>query len=65
MQFTFTSILAAMAMATVTEAQRACVDIAAVGGACGGYYPVQCEIQESPFPGTGTVTECCFQGVSC
>ncbi|KAI0404704.1 hypothetical protein F4802DRAFT_566007 [Xylaria palmicola] len=65
MQFSFTTILAALAMATITEAQSACVYIESLGGACNGYYPVQCQVQESPFPGTGKVTKCCVRGVSC
>ncbi|KAI1275125.1 hypothetical protein F5Y07DRAFT_390146 [Xylaria sp. FL0933] len=58
MQFSFTTILAALAMATFTQAQYACEYIEALGGACNGYYPIQCEVQESPYPGTGTVTKC-------
>ncbi|KAI0798920.1 hypothetical protein GGR55DRAFT_684452 [Xylaria sp. FL0064] len=65
MQFSFATILAALAMATITEAQSACEYIEALGGACNGYYPIQCEVQESPYPGTGTVTKCCVPGTSC
>ncbi|KAI1734954.1 hypothetical protein F4680DRAFT_436481 [Xylaria scruposa] len=65
MQFSFTTILAGLAMATITNAQVACVYIESLGGACNGYYPIQCKVQESPFPGTGPVTKCCVQGVSC
>ncbi|KAI8624503.1 hypothetical protein F5Y19DRAFT_312182 [Xylariaceae sp. FL1651] len=65
MQFSFTTILAALAMAAITEAQSPCEYIEALGGACNGYYPVQCQDQESPFPGTGPVTLCCVQGTSC
>ncbi|KAI0479753.1 hypothetical protein F4859DRAFT_477287 [Xylaria cf. heliscus] len=64
MQFSFTTILAALAMATVTNAQ-ACVYIESLGGACNGYFPLKCQVQESPFPGTGKVTKCCVQGTSC
>jgi hypothetical protein len=65
MQFSFTTILAALAMATFTEAQVACEYIEALGGACNGYYPIQCQVQESPYEAAGKVTKCCVQGVSC
>ncbi|KAI1184959.1 hypothetical protein F5B17DRAFT_442228 [Nemania serpens] len=55
MQFSFTTLLAALAMATITEAQSACVYIESLGGACDSYYPIKCLVQESPFPGTGPV----------
>ncbi|KAJ2976929.1 hypothetical protein NUW58_g7965 [Xylaria curta] len=41
MQFSFTTILAALAMATIAEAQASCEYIEALGGACNGYYPVR------------------------
>ncbi|KAI1292933.1 hypothetical protein F5Y03DRAFT_400253 [Xylaria venustula] len=53
MQFSFTTIVAALAMATITEAQYACEYIEALGGACNGYYPLECQFQESPYPGAG------------
>ncbi|KAI1195057.1 hypothetical protein F5X97DRAFT_346137 [Nemania serpens] len=65
MQFSFATILAALAMATVTEAQSACVYIESLGGACNWQFPLKCMVQESPFPGTGKVTKCCVQGTSC
>ncbi|KAI1264061.1 hypothetical protein F5Y18DRAFT_428566 [Xylariaceae sp. FL1019] len=49
MQFSFTTILAALAMAAITEAQVACVYPEQLpGGACTGEYPTQCLVQESP-----------------
>ncbi|KAI1259157.1 hypothetical protein F5Y18DRAFT_410907 [Xylariaceae sp. FL1019] len=65
MQFSFTTILATLAMATTARAQYTfCVDPSLIGGACGGDYPVQCE-DPSPYQGFPPTIRCCIPALNC
>ncbi|KAI0520859.1 hypothetical protein F5B22DRAFT_598631 [Xylaria bambusicola] len=64
MQFTFITMFAAVAMAASINQPRApCIDKIANGGSCGGFYPIPCDVQQSPY--AGPIPSCCIQGIIC